>query len=454
MAIVSITTSLAGQTGGLIGGVVPRQVSIVTTDNLATVTTAGYLTEANLQGYTIFNTDIINMWYGATLGFGTIASPGTFSQFTPSINNGIITLVALVNPGNVLLPVVANHIAVFNGTTGQITGDLSPAINGGNIQAGLSGTAGKFTSFPGTAANGSFVFQAVNNSNNFASVLNNAAVAQATTYTLPDPGAATANIILSTSGSAQTIAGGLTVSTGNVNVSAGNVVAGASGAAGTVTSFPATASKGSLILAAVNNTGNTNTTISNAAMGQASVISIPDPGAATANFVLDAGSQNVQTDHQIFVPASFQNTQFSTGTWTNTRIAQGDYGMVHTAAANSPIVAMDISAELRTTASKGYELTSIGVISKVDTLALTSATPTINQVIYANNVANAVTQLAFTGSLSTATQANPYVDVLTITTPAYQGSNSNLVLEITYVCQATTALTFYGVILNFTRTVI
>lgn len=66
----------------------------------------------------------------------------------------------------------------------------------------------------------------------------------------------------------------------------GNIAAGLSGTAGTLASFPSTASKGSLVLAAVANTGNTVTTISNAAMGQASVVSIPDPGAATADFVV------------------------------------------------------------------------------------------------------------------------------------------------------------------------
>ena len=66
----------------------------------------------------------------------------------------------------------------------------------------------------------------------------------------------------------------------------GNIQAGLSGTAGDFISFPATASKGSLIFKAVANTGNTNTTVSNAAMGQASVISIPDPAGATADFVL------------------------------------------------------------------------------------------------------------------------------------------------------------------------
>jgi hypothetical protein len=70
----------------------------------------------------------------------------------------------------------------------------------------------------------------------------------------------------------------------------GDIQAGQSGTAGKFISFPATASKGSLVFKAVANTGDTVTTVSNAAMGQASVISIPDPGAATANFLLNTGA--------------------------------------------------------------------------------------------------------------------------------------------------------------------
>jgi hypothetical protein len=47
-----------------------------------------------------------------------------------------------------------------------------------------------------------------------------------------------------------------------------------------------TTAKGSLRILAANNDAETITTITNAAMAQASVISIPDPGAATANIVL------------------------------------------------------------------------------------------------------------------------------------------------------------------------
>lgn len=66
----------------------------------------------------------------------------------------------------------------------------------------------------------------------------------------------------------------------------GNLQAGLSGTAGYLASFPATAATGSLRMAGVSNTGDTVTTISNAEMGQASVISIPDPAAATANFAV------------------------------------------------------------------------------------------------------------------------------------------------------------------------
>lgn len=67
-----------------------------------------------------------------------------------------------------------------------------------------------------------------------------------------------------------------------------SIQAGLSGTAGTLISFPAVATSGALTLAAVTNaSGNFNTTISNAAaIAQSQVISIPDSGAATANFVV------------------------------------------------------------------------------------------------------------------------------------------------------------------------
>lgn len=71
-------------------------------------------------------------------------------------------------------------------------------------------------------------------------------------------------------------------------ISGGNIQAGLSGTAGTLASFPGAAAKGSFVMKAVANTGNTITTLSNDAMGQASVINIPDPGNAIGQLLIGA----------------------------------------------------------------------------------------------------------------------------------------------------------------------
>lgn len=93
--------------------------------------------------------------------------------------------------------VVVNHIAKFVDTAGTIDDTAGAAINSGNIQAGLSGTAGTLISFPASAANGSFILAAVGNAGNFnATVSPKSTLGQASVYTIPDPGAATANFVL------------------------------------------------------------------------------------------------------------------------------------------------------------------------------------------------------------------------------------------------------------------
>uniref|UniRef100_A0A6M3XW23 Uncharacterized protein n=3 Tax=viral metagenome TaxID=1070528 RepID=A0A6M3XW23_9ZZZZ len=57
--------------------------------------------------------------------------------------------------------------------------------------------------------------------------------------------------------------------------------------------FPLTASKGSLILAATANTADYEVSITNAAHGQATALTIPDCGSATANLVLSEGAATV-----------------------------------------------------------------------------------------------------------------------------------------------------------------
>lgn len=189
--------------------------------------------------------------------------------------------------------VLANHIACFSDTAGTVNDDASTAINGGNIQAGLSGTAGYVASFPGTALNGELRLTAVNNSGgDFDTIISNAAsVGQSQTISIPDSGAASANFILSaSSAAAQSIGSGISI-TGNNNFQTsggGNIIAGADGADGILVSYPAGASSGYLALAGVNSAGAFNVTISNASHAQSTTVSIPDSGAASADFVLSA----------------------------------------------------------------------------------------------------------------------------------------------------------------------
>ena len=270
MGVIQFPTAIPATVGTL-----PPLKMMITTDSLATLTTAGYLNTGNVDAAApLSNGDVIMCLYS----YNVNTKNGTLGIFTVTIagSNGSITLTSWANPGDVLLPVVANNIAQFNGTTGQIYDGSAPAVHGGNIQAGLSGTAG------------------------------------------------------------------------------------------TLASFPATASKGSLIIAGVANTGNTNTTISNAAMGQASVVSIPDPAAATANFVV--------------APAALVNN--------NLVKASGTAGLV---------------------ADAGFAAANVMVNSAVNTL--TSAGSIVANKVPGTEAANAVTAsgmagLITTSSLNTAGGAN------------------------------------------------
>ena len=81
----------------------------------------------------------------------------------------------------------------------------------------------------------------------------------------------------------------LTVTT----LSATDIDAGASGTAGTVDIYPTTASKGKVQFTVSDQTGNTTIANNFAAMGQATTLTVPDPGASSASYVLTAGSQTL-----------------------------------------------------------------------------------------------------------------------------------------------------------------
>ncbi len=248
----------------------PQVVKINTTDDLAAVTTAGYFNHyISAEGWLIKATDMCLIAYDGGEGF-----------FTVSISNGVITLSQNSSGGTAGAkaasdntsptvasvegaPVVSGNLVTFSDTAGSI-GDS------GIAPGTASGKAASDNTKPTVASVGSAV------------VANHIALFQDTSGTIDD-----------TAGTA---------------INNGPIQAGLSGTAGTLGSFPAAATSGELILAAVtNSSGNFNTTISNvAAVGQSQVVSIPDGGRAASDFVIAQSSlPSNQTTFTVVKTAGF-----------------------------------------------------------------------------------------------------------------------------------------------------
>jgi hypothetical protein len=82
MSILNLLRVEVGQVG-----VLPSTVKMCTTDNFATITGAGYLTNSMLVGG-FKPTDVLEVIYSYSQSDGT----GTFGTFTLSITSGVITL--------------------------------------------------------------------------------------------------------------------------------------------------------------------------------------------------------------------------------------------------------------------------------------------------------------------------------------------------------------------------
>lgn len=220
MAITSIVRDLTS----------PNLVRVAASDTLATVAGANYVT-AQIPNTTALNHgvwqwvvgDVIEVaasdgselfrFSGANFstfiqmpgGNGAVTLPVVSGDFTVfdgtlgalkdlgfSASDPTKTKVVMANGASLV-----NHIATYTDTEGTIGEDAATAINGGNIQAGLSGTAGNLASFPAAAANGKLVLAAVGNAGNFTVTLSSKSTqGQASVITVPDPGAATANFLL------------------------------------------------------------------------------------------------------------------------------------------------------------------------------------------------------------------------------------------------------------------
>lgn len=405
-----------------------------------TTAASGYIAmEASVNGSGDFGTKITN------------ATTQAQNQTITIPDSGGATANFLLSESAAASQSINTGLSIVGGNNVQTSG-------GGNFLAGASGAAGAVYSYPSTATSGSLGLVAVDNgTGDFDTTISNAiAVAQDQTITIPDCGGPTSDFVLTdTASGIQSIATGISVTGAGKNVQTfggGSFVAGSAGVSGTFVSYPATAGNGNLIVEALDAGGAFNTTIRNSAMGQSSVVSIPDPGAATANFLLDAGNNNLLT-MQEFV--GLQNVlNYSAGTWTRTRLAQGDYAQVKTQANDTTIIGIDVTPMIRTAASKGFRLDSFDVIYSIATLALDAHTVTLDRIAYANNVAVSVTAIPITATLATATQANPYVTNAAVNTPAFDNTaDSKYVIEVTVDAGTTSDYSFYGIMLHFTQTI-
>lgn len=384
MAILSFNVNFPGQSG-----VFPSEIIIETNDTLATVTTAGYLNH--------MVADNVPLVTGMMALVSTKTTPNSSSPTSSWFNvvhaNGDWSLTSIgVAPGSIITPTIANHLAVFNDTVGTLTEDPSTAISGGNIQAGLSGTAGHFASFPSAATSGQLDFTAVANSGNFTVTLSNASHGQASTYSIPDVGNATGRVLAAATATPFTANHILTASgTGGVvgedpgtAISAGNIQAGLSGTAGTLASFPSAATTGSLVVAAVANSGNTNVTLSNVAHGQASVYSIPDAGNAVGR-ILNAATA----------------TPFTSGHLLS---ASGTGGVVADSGITASAVQLNTNIKAQTTANIGGA--GAGPLT-VTQAACTSSSVILCSVKSSSNPCYVITIVPGTGSFTVTTNTDP-----------------------------------------------
>lgn len=177
-----------------------------------------------------------------------------------------------------------------------------------------------------------------------------------------------------------------------------------------------------------------------------------------------------QTDGGLFIPANVGS--FYTGTWTDTRVAAGDYCMRKTAAAQSGQAAFYVGAYVlqkigadphvgttqpgggRSQDIRGYQISAIDVIYQVTGAALVTHTYDLHTTTYANNAAASVDSTVggtLTGALATATQTNPYVTQISLGTAYVVGANTALrdvVLEIAWDAAASSVLSYYGIYLR------
>jgi len=328
MAITQIQLDFAGQ-----ANVNPRLGRIISTDDLATITTAGYL-NTNAAGYAFNPTDMLSIAYNGgegwfTLSFGannviTMAQSGggSFPVNVPNGGTGETSLAAyeLIAGGTTdtgavqsIPSVSAGYVLTDNGPgalpTYQASGGgggavlLDPDVgvnqtilNGflrveHGLQAGIpsTATAGTLNLFNGHAS-AAIEYLAVSNSGNFSVRVQNASYGQSTTLTIPDPGINASDFILSDNLLGQTI------NTGSFTVAQDQIITGSPGNPGELVIEDGTANF--LAIACTGALANQVNFQPTGTFGQVTSFLLSDPGASNA-YITGLQSQGSTTDNVV-----------------------------------------------------------------------------------------------------------------------------------------------------------
>lgn len=137
------------------------------------------------------------------------------------------------------------------------------------------------------------------------------------------------------------------------NLTLVNLDAGASGTAGTIDIFPATAAKGKASVTCADQTGNTTVTLNIEAMGQATNVGVPDPGAADCDVVLTAGNQTLA-----------EGKDFALGTVTGTKLGTDvtqKFGLWGVTPVVQPAAAAQAALTDNTTGTADGTLVDVGI---------------------------------------------------------------------------------------------
>ena len=250
MSIIAIARNFNGD---------PNIVTMVTDNTAAEITTNGYFTGAAIVAEVealqngVFETALTDLWliYASDgIGFytydtatgafvaltgnaglsSTLSSGNIFVGNASNVATGVAMsgVIAITNAGvtsivdgsivnadinaaaaiafSKLATLATGHIVAGNGgvaTDVLLSGDATISNTGvltldPTLQLGASGTASSLTMFPPTAANGFFELLPVNAGGAFNTILSNGTMGQTTTYTIPDIGASTGGVVVST----------------------------------------------------------------------------------------------------------------------------------------------------------------------------------------------------------------------------------------------------------------